>query len=104
MTGLRWSEVCGLQWSDIDLEGGRLPVRRAVVLVDGWPVVKATKTTQSRSTVELDEATAVVLRDWRRRQLEDRLRAGAAWEPGDWAFTNEVGVPVHPDSLSRWVR
>lgn len=82
----------------------------------GWPAVGSTgcrtggrapgregaQDHTERRTVELDDATVVVLRHWRRRQLKDRLRAGAAWEAGDWVFTNEVGVPVHPDSLSRW--
>jgi integrase len=35
MTGLRRSELCGLQWPDIDLDAGVLSVKRARVQIDG---------------------------------------------------------------------
>jgi integrase len=101
MTGLRRSEVCALQWSDLDLDGGRLSVRRAVVIVDGMPYVKSPKTTRSRRTVELDIATIAALREHRRRQLEERLLAGTAWAGGDWVFSNEIGEPVRPDWVTK---
>lgn len=63
MTGLRRSEACGLQWPDLDLEGERLSVRRAAVIVDGYMVVKPPKTARSRRTVELDSRTVAVLRE-----------------------------------------
>ena len=31
MTGMRRGEVCGLRWEDVDLERGRLSVRRALI-------------------------------------------------------------------------
>jgi integrase len=88
MTGMRRSEICGLYGPDVDLEQGALSVRRAVVVVEGHPHVKAPKTAKSRRTVELDMGTVVALKEWRRRQLEERLRAGEAWEVGEWVFTD----------------
>lgn len=41
------------------------------------------------------------LRDWRRHQLEERLRAGEAWTAGEWIATNEIGEPIRPDYLGR---
>ena len=58
MTGLRRSEVCGLQWRDIDLDGEALVVRRAIVVDVGKPIVKEPKTARSRRTVDLDGGTA----------------------------------------------
>jgi hypothetical protein len=56
-----------------------LSVRRSVVIVDGGPpIVKPLKTAKSRRTVELDRRTLSMLREWRRTQLEERLRAGEA--------------------------
>ena len=99
MTGLRRSEVCALQWPDLDLEGGRLSVRRAVVIVDGIPVVKSPKTERSRRSVDLDAKTVALLREHRRLQLEERLRAVTAWTAGEWVFTNEIGEPLNPNWL-----
>lgn len=100
-TGLRRSEIAGLQWPDIDLDAGVLSVRRARTQVDGKPIVKGPKTATSRRTVDLDAETVNVLRAWRKAQLEERLRAGTAWEPGEWIFTNELGQPWRPDSITR---
>jgi integrase len=104
MTGLRRSEVCGLQWRDVDLEGGSLSVRRAVVMVRGRPHPKEPKTARSRRRVDLDGGTVSSLKDWRRRQLEDRLRAGEAWRVDDWVFTNELGEPVNPEWVGKRFR
>jgi len=101
MTGLRRSELAGLQWGDIDLDGGVLSVKRARTQVDGKPVVKGPKSKASRRLVDLDAETVAVLRRWKVAQLEDRMRAGAAWAPGEWVFTNEIGEPWRPDALTR---
>lgn len=48
MLGLRRSEICGLQWRDIDFKHGTIHVRRAMVLdEDRNPVIKETKTVGS---------------------------------------------------------
>lgn len=100
MTGLRRSEICGLKWSDVDLEARIISVRRAAVVVDGHRYVKSPKTPASRRTVELDKGTALALKEWRTRQLEERLRAGEAWQDGQWVVADELGEPIHPDWLS----
>lgn len=33
--------------------------------------------------------------------MEERLRIGAAWESGEWVFTNEIGAPWRPDRPTR---
>jgi integrase len=101
MTGLRRSELDGLQWADVDLDAAVLSVKRARTQVDGRPVVKAPKSAASRRVVDLDAETVAVLRRWKVAQLEERLRAGTAWEAGEWCFTNELGAPHRPDALTR---
>jgi integrase len=101
MTGLRRSELCGLQWSDIDFKTAVLSVRRARTQVDGRPVVKAPKTASSRRAVDLDAGTITALRRWKVAQAEERLRAGTAWEAGDWCFADELGRPWRPDAMTR---
>lgn len=75
-------------------------MRRAAVVVDGRRYVKSPKTPSSRRAVELDRGTVQSLREWRTRQLQERLRAGEAWHDGDWVITDELGAPIHPDWFS----
>ena len=101
MTGLRRSELAGLQWGDLDLERGVLSVKRTRTHVDGKTITKGPKSAASRRTVDLDTETVAVIKRWRAAQLEERLRAGTAWEAGEWMFTDEIGVPWRPDSLTK---
>lgn len=93
--------LCGLRWPDIDLDLAVLSVRRARVEVDGRVIEKGPKSAASRRTVDLDGETVAVLRQWKVVQLEERLRAGTAWVPEDWVFTNQVGEPWRPDGLTK---
>ena len=105
MTGLRRSEICGLQWPDIDLDSGVLSVKRARIQINGGkPIIKGPKSAASRRVVDFDAEMVNVLRRWKVAQLEDRLRAGTAWEPGEWLFTNEIGQPVNPEWVGKRFR
>ncbi len=101
MSGLRRSELCGLQWPDVDLEAGSLSVKRARVVVDGRTVTKPPKTVTSRRSIDLDAGTVSALRAWRKAQLEERLRAGEAWEPGEWVAADQLGRAINPEYVSR---
>ena len=83
-TGMRRSEACGLRWSDIDLDAGRLVVQRSHQSLPGSVGDRPTKTRSAR-TVTLDDDTVGELeRAWRAaRQMarfvgvdDDRRRAG----------------------------
>lgn len=100
-TGLRRGEVLGLAWTALDLEAGRLAVRQTLGLVDYQPRLAQPKTDRSRRQVALDPDTVTVLREHRRRQIEERLAAGEAWtNADDLVFTNALGGPIHPQAFS----
>ncbi|MCI0855162.1 MAG: site-specific integrase [Chloroflexi bacterium] len=95
--GMRQGETLGLTWEDIDLEGGTLSVRRTLQRIKRAWVFSEPKTARSRRTIPLPEPVARALREHRSRQLEERLRAGPAWEGetwGDLAFPDEIGRPL----------
>jgi integrase len=98
--GMRRGELLGLRWEDIDLDARRLRIVRTRVVVDGQVVESAPKTASSRRLMPLDAALVAELRAHRRRQLEERLRAGEAWGDSGFVFTDELGRPVRPDTLS----
>jgi integrase len=97
MTGMRRGEVLGLRWSDIDLDGSTLSVRRSVSCTGYQVHTTPTKTRTSRRSVDLDATTVAVLRAWRHRQREE-LGVFAFDGP---VFTRADGQPVHPHALSQ---
>ena len=105
MTGLRRSELCGLQWGDVDLAARVLSVKRARVQINGGkPITKAPKSAASRRVVDFDAETSDALRAWKVTQLEERLRAGTAWSQEDWVFTSEAGQPHNPEWVGKRFR
>ena len=96
-TGMRRGEVVGLKWGDLDPGGRRLSIHRTVQTLDGRPVEFGAKTRTSRRSVDLDGATADLLRRWRRRLHRDGLPSG----PDDWMFPSTTGRFLNPQSLSQ---
>ncbi len=84
--GLRVSEILGLRWEDVDLEGATLQVRCSVV--NGH--VEDTKTLASEDELPLHPDLVNVLRQWREAELPVNR----------WLFGNiDTDKPYHADTM-----
>jgi integrase len=103
LTGARRGELVGATWDRLDLDGGLWLVTSTRVLAGGQVVEKAAKSKAGMRAVYLDAETVALLRAHRRRQAEDRLAAGPAWQDTGYVFTRPDGSPLPPASLtSAW--
>jgi len=84
-TGLRMGELFALQWTDIDLEAGRITVRHTLTEVCGKQGLAQPKTDKGRRSVELPKTAVVALEGHRRSMLREGL-AGTKF-----MFTNQQG-------------
>jgi integrase len=100
-TGMRRGEALGLRWSDLDLEVGRARVVQTITVVAHEIRTSSPKTKKSRRAVALDPGTVSVLREWRRRQAEERLLIGPAYRDHGLVFAKVEGDPLHPERVSR---
>lgn len=94
-SGLRQSELLGLQWDDIDFESGTITVRHQLQKErkrgGGYLFLDETKNGKVRQ-VSIPPSVIGVLRAQQSWQTACRLRAGEAWEnPHNLVFTNETG-------------
>jgi integrase len=103
MTGMRRGELCGLRWSDVDLDHSTLSVVQSIVSVNGAPVVSDVKSDRSRRTIDLDAETVRSLGRWHRTQKEQRLLVGPGWRETGLVFTAPDGTGWHPDTITGWV-
>jgi integrase len=108
MTGMRRGEVCGLRWSDVDLDKTRLEVRQQLLVVrspgapdGGLRFSERTKTDHGRRRIDLDLGTVAVLRTQKRRQAEHRLAVGAGWTDNGLVFTEPDGSCLDPESVAK---
>jgi integrase len=100
MTGMRRGEVLGLRWQDVDLEAGRLAVRRTLVSVN-YAIKDSTPKTHQARTIDLDRHTVGQLRAHKQRQHAEPQAWGPDYQPGDLVFRRKDGSPVHPDLFSQ---
>jgi integrase len=100
-TGMRRGEALGLRWSDLELVAGAAYVSQTLICVNHKLTFSTPKTSAGKRRIELDRATVAVLKDHRRRQLEDRLLVGEAWQDHDLVFAKGDGSPLHPEGFSR---
>ena len=98
--GLRRGELLGLRWEDLDLDAGHLRIVRTRVVVDNKVAESLPKTAAGRREVPLDAHLVAELKAHHKRQLEERLLAGEAWEASGFVFVDELGHPIFPDTLS----
>lgn len=92
--GLREGECLGLSWKQVDFEKGRITISQQLQKTKGghvsYYIADSTKGGKPR-TIE-PPICFDYLREEKRRQAENRLRAGALWNNNaDLVFTDELG-------------
>ncbi|MFF8511258.1 tyrosine-type recombinase/integrase [Streptomyces sp. NPDC015492] len=115
--GLRQGEALGLKWTDVDLDGGVLMVRRSrrrphyahgcgdsCGRKAGYcperkrtnPETADTKSRAGRRAVGLPPQLVDLLRTHRKRQDAERVTAGDKWTEEGWLFATETGRGTSP--------
>jgi integrase len=89
--GLRQGELLGLKWQDVDLEAGKLQVRRTLYKGN----FTAPKTAKSRRSIKLTTRAVEALTRHREAQLEESERLTGLWQDQGLVFTTQVGTPVN---------
>jgi integrase len=100
-TGVRRGEALALRWSDIDFEDKLLRVRGTLARVDGDLIVTSTKTAKSKRSIPVSDGTDRLLKDIRKQQVRDQLKAGSQWHQSGYVFTTEDGQPCDPRNALR---
>lgn len=95
-TGARKGELLALKWSDLDFEHQSLVISKNRLVVRGENVVQAsTKGGEGRRTISLDPETVEIMKEHRKRQFEERLKAGGLWNETGYIFATEFGEPIN---------
>ena len=100
-TGARRGELLNLRWTDIDLEAKKITITGSTAVIGGERVNGTTKSGRIR-VVSIDDETAAVLRQRKKDQLAEQLRAGDSWRgtTDGHVFTTGWGERISP-TLSR---
>jgi len=94
-TGLRRGELLALKWTDLDLEGGTVTVRRQLVILRGKAVFHDhAKTEAGERVVTLPQDVIESLRFHKRRQDNEKKLCGETYEDHGLVFCQENGKPM----------
>lgn len=98
-TGARRGEVLALRWSDLDFGNATLSISKNRTRI-GKTVIEqeSTKGGDGRRTVQLGTETLKLLKDHRKRQLQERIKVGSLWQDSNFIFTQEIGLPLDPST------
>ena len=110
LTGLRTSELLGLEWQHVDLEEGRYQVVEglhrigatgaAAIGVEPGLLTSHPKTSGSGDGTPMSPAAVDVLRRWKAAQAAERL-ASSSWSDSGRVFTTAAGTPLDPSNVRR---
>jgi len=99
-TGLRRGEALGLLLDALDLDAGKVIVRRQRKQA-GYKVEEGPMKSDARRTIPIDAATVEALRAQLQQQLDDAAQWGDAWQATGHVFTREDGSPWQPDRVTK---
>jgi len=98
-TGMRQGELLGLRWKDVHLDLNSLHITTTVSWDSTGYHFGEPKTKRSRRRIALSPAIVGVLLAHRTRQVEERLKAGAAWQDHGLVFPTLLGTPQSPSNI-----
>lgn len=97
LTGMRRGELCGLQWSDVDLVERTIIVRTQLVQVGRNVVENSAKSEAGQyRVVALSDRLVGALMEWQIRQDTEREAWGEAYQDSGRVFTYEDGRQLRP--------
>ena len=106
-TGIRQSEIIGLQWDDVDFDQGCVTIRRQLQFLGSKYGGYQFTSPKNNKIRQIYPAKFVMdtLRQQKRRQAEMRLLAGPAWSnPNSLVFTDEFGKHLNHDLVYRHLK
>jgi len=102
LTGMRRSELAGLQWASVDLVNARLSVVKTLQRVSGKGLIEGQpKTARSRRSIALSPDAVALLHEIRGRQIGQQVEVGEVWKSTGYVFTQSDGRPIDPDGTTK---
>ncbi|MCX7884095.1 MAG: tyrosine-type recombinase/integrase [Caloramator sp.] len=109
-TGLRQGELLALTWDNIDFKEGTLTVKKSIKRVKNFDknikkntvlIFQEPKTSSGLRVVPIPPAVLEELKEHRKGQLQEKLKAGEVYEDNNLIFATELGRPLEHSSLLR---
>ncbi len=98
--GMRFGELLGLRWQDVDLDAATLRVRRTKSTAKSGPKFTTPKNGKGR-LINLTGQAVEALKAHKAAQNAERLRAGNLWQDHELVFCTHGGRPLDSHNVAR---
>lgn len=109
-SGIREGELLALRWKNVNLKAGIIRITESLKRVRNYDadsevktklIFQEPKTEAGKRTIPLPDNVLTELKEHRKRQYEEKLRAGALYEDNDLVFCTEIGKVLEPRNFLR---
>lgn len=101
MTGLRKSELLGLEWSHIDFENQEIHVKQTSMYRSGVGIyTDVPKSKTSKRVISISNTEVSLLLNLKEHQEQQKDIHAGLWEDHNRLFTQWNGKPMHPGSVN----
>ncbi len=106
VTGARRGEILGLKWNKINFKENTIYIDNNLLYTQERGIYEESpKTESSIRYVTLPKETVLLLKQYKKIYMEQKLSIGNKWIGKDnFIFTQENGLPMHPDSVTNYCR
>ena len=104
VTGCRRGEIAGLKWSKVDMDAARIEISANLCYSRQQGTYETTTKTEATRYIKIPAETVDLLKRHRAAQAEVRLACGDHWQDSGYVFTNDMGGPMNPTSITAWLR
>ena len=104
-SGLRRSEMLGLEWKDVDFKSSIISIRRTSnYTAERGIYTDTTKTKRSQRTLKISQFIMDILKQLREEQDEQALKYGDKWVESDRLFVKWNGEPMNNQTPYGWLK
>ena len=100
-SGIRRGELTGLTWNDIDFKNKSIKINKTTQYTKDLGIFeKSTKSQNSDRIIYISDKTINILKQYRKEQLQNKMKLGNKWGNSLRVFPTEDGNDIHPDTPS----
>ncbi|WP_342471981.1 site-specific integrase [Metasolibacillus sp. FSL H7-0170] len=104
-SGMRKSEALALTWTDIDFKNNEIDINKALGQGKGQKLYPKPPKTGKPRKIKMDEATMVILKEWRKKQQQAYLMLGYdTLSEEQLVFSNTRNSYIQPTKTNDWVK
>lgn len=102
---MRKGEALALTWEDINFKDNEISINKAIGQgVSQRLYIKPTKTGSDR-TIKMDEASMVIIKEWKKRQQQAYLMLGYnTLQKNQLVFSNTKNTFIQPTKTNDWLK